>query len=138
MTQHPELNNLTAPEAYQLLQDNPAAKLIDIRTLMEYQFVGHPVDCIHIPWKEVPGWVENEQFVAEVKQALESSEAQEIPVILLCRSGTRSIPAGNKLIEAGFSHVSHVSDGFEGDLDDNGHRGNINGWRFHNLPWLQS
>ena len=141
MSQHPELRNLTPPQAYEILQQNPAALLIDIRTLMEYQFVGHPLDAIHIPWKEVPGWIENESFISEIQHLVDEArqkQAPEIPIILMCRSGTRTIPAGNKLIELGFTDVYHIDEGFEGDLDDEGHRGNINGWRFHKLPWKQT
>jgi hypothetical protein len=39
---------------------------------------------------------------------------------------------------AGFSNVINVLDGFEGQLDDNYHRGTSGGWRFHGLPWFQS
>lgn len=141
MSQHPELKILTPVEAHDILQKNTAALLIDIRTMMEYQFVGHPLDAIHIPWKEVPGWVENEQFISDIQQLVDDAKQNattDVPIILMCRSGTRTIPAGNKLLESGFTDVYHIEEGFEGDLDDDGHRGNINGWRFHNLPWKQT
>ena len=141
MTQHPDLINLTPQQAHDILQENSAALLIDIRTLMEYQFVGHPLEAVHIPWKEVPGWVENKSFTSDIQHLVDEASqtgASEVPVILMCRSGTRSIPAGNLLIESGFTNVYHIDEGFEGDLDDEGHRGNINGWRFHNLPWKQT
>ena len=38
----------------------------------------------------------------------------------------------------GFTQVSHVASGFEGDLDENDHRGNLNGWRHDGMPWSQS
>jgi rhodanese-related sulfurtransferase len=59
------------------------------------------------------------------------------PVILICRSGKRSIDAGSALLEAGFSQVYQVDEGFEGELDDHHQRGSVGGWRFHGLPWEQ-
>jgi rhodanese-related sulfurtransferase len=38
---------------------------------------------------------------------------------------------------AGFENIYNIEQGFEGDLDENDHRGSFNGWRFHNLPWRQ-
>ena len=142
MSQHPQLQNLTAPEAYALIQEQGSSLLIDIRTKMEFQFVGHPVGAIHIPWKEVPGWKHNPEFTPSIaallEKAADSSTDQQTPIILMCRSGSRTVDAGNALIDAGFENVYHITDGFEGDLDHNAHRGNINGWRFHGLPWQQS
>ena len=59
------------------------------------------------------------------------------PVVLLCRSGKRTIPAGEALEAAGFAEVVTVLHGFEGELDEHFRRGRINGWRFENLPWEQ-
>jgi rhodanese-related sulfurtransferase len=60
------------------------------------------------------------------------------PLLIICRSGRRSVDAGEALEAAGFSNVINVLDGFEGELDDNYHRGTLGGWRFHGLPWFQS
>jgi rhodanese-related sulfurtransferase len=59
------------------------------------------------------------------------------PVILICRSGKRSLEAGKALLEEGFTRVFHVSEGFEGELDENHQRSTLGGWRFHGLPWEQ-
>jgi rhodanese-related sulfurtransferase len=58
-------------------------------------------------------------------------------VVLLCRSGQRSVDAGNALEAAGFTDVVNVLHGFEGDLDAKFHRSSVNGWRFDGLPWEQ-
>ena len=55
----------------------------------------------------------------------------------ICRSGKRSKEAGEKLVEAGIHNVCHVTEGFEGELDENHHRSASGGWRFHGLPWEQ-
>ena len=59
------------------------------------------------------------------------------PIILICRSGKRSLEAGRKLIEAGFGEVFNVLEGFEGELDDDHHRSTLGGWRHAGLPWEQ-
>jgi rhodanese-related sulfurtransferase len=58
-------------------------------------------------------------------------------VFLLCRSGARSRAAAIALTEAGFRQAFNISDGFEGDADQDGHRCNRNGWKAENLPWRQ-
>lgn len=136
-----ELNKLTPEEAYEIIQSNSKAILVDIRSNMEYLFVGHPRGAIHIPWIDEPDWVVNPDFVKEIRQVLlggVSEKANEDPpVILICRSGKRTVDAGNLLIKSGIHYVAHVTEGFEGDLDENHHRSTIGGWRFRGLPWVQ-
>ena len=57
---------------------------------------------------------------------------------MLCRSGVRSLAAGKKLAEHGYTDVTNIAEGFEGDKDAHNHRGHVNGWRYHGLPWEQS
>ena len=59
------------------------------------------------------------------------------PIVLICRSGKRSMEAGRVLLEAGFKRVFSINEGFEGELDDHHHRSTVGGWRFHGLPWEQ-
>jgi rhodanese-related sulfurtransferase len=59
------------------------------------------------------------------------------PILLLCRSGQRSVDAGHALEAAGFNRVINVLHGFEGDLNAEFHRSSVNGWRFDQLPWEQ-
>jgi len=59
------------------------------------------------------------------------------PVVLICRSGHRSVDAGLALEKAGFTDVYNVLQGFEGPLDDKHHRGTLSGWRTEGLPWEQ-
>lgn len=129
------IENLDPKQCWALLQSNPRAVLIDVRTKIEHAFVGHPPDAIHIAWKEAPDWQENSHFVDDVKQVATDLTA---PVLLLCRSGQRSLAAAHALEAAGYLHLVNILQGFEGDLDENRHRGNLGGWRFHGLPWLQS
>ena len=138
----PELHDLSPAAAYALLQTNPYSILIDIRSSMEYLFVGHPVGSVHIAWIDEPDWAPNPHFAAEVEQLLTSKfkDCQphaDISVMLICRSGKRSRDAGNALLSAGFQDVMHVDEGFEGERDDDHHRSTLGGWRFHGLPWEQ-
>ena len=61
----------------------------------------------------------------------------DAPVLLICRSGKRSLEAGKALIDNGFADVYNIAEGFEGELDEAHHRSTTGGWRFHGLPWEQ-
>ena len=97
------VKTLSPKEAYQLLQEHPNALLVDVRSHMEFLFVGHPVGAIHIPWIDEPDWKVNPHFVTLVRQAMLGGAAGAAPVVLICRSGVRSLEAGKVLIEAGIS-----------------------------------
>ncbi len=137
--------SINPPDAWQLLKDNTKAVLIDIRSEMEYLFIGHPKGAIHIPWIDEPDWKINPRFAADVRKVMlggvvydpEDSQIDAIPVLLICRSGRRSLEAGKVLVKDGFTKVYNVIEGFEGQLDENHHRSTLAGWRFHGLPWEQ-
>ena len=95
--------------------------------------LGHPVGAILVPWNDGPNWEVNPNFVAHVKKAA----SVDRPIVLICRSGNRSLDAGRALEESGFTQVYNVLHGFEGELDENHHRGSKTGWRFEGLPWEQ-
>lgn len=129
------IENLDPKQAWDLLQTDPNAVLIDVRTAIEHGFVGHPPKAIHVAWKEFPGMQLNADFIAQVQQHVPNKSA---PVLLLCRSGQRSVDAAKALEAAGYQHLVNILEGFEGPLDANQHRGKLGGWRFHGLPWSQS
>lgn len=129
------IENLNPKQCWQLLQDDPSAIMVDVRTAIEHSFIGHPPGAVHIAWKEFPGMQLNTSFVDQVKAAAPDKEA---PVLLLCRSGQRSLAAAQALEAEGYQHLVNIVEGFEGPLDENKHRGNLGGWRYHGLPWEQS
>lgn len=136
------LHSLTPQQAWQMIQDDPRALLIDIRSTMEFLFVGHPVGAVHIPWIDEPDWTVNPHFVTRVRELLLGgvlcdTESGCVPIILICRSGKRSKEAGKALIEAGIKNVYHIDEGFEGELDEHHRRSSVGGWRFRGLPWEQ-
>ncbi len=123
-----------------MLSDNPEAALVDCRTEAEWRFVGVADlsglgrDVAYIEWNGSDG-KRNENFVADLVTA--GITPGERPVIFLCRSGNRSIGAAEAATEAGIGPSYNVLDGFEGHLDEHGHRGTT-GWRAIGLPWKQS
>ncbi|MEB4591884.1 rhodanese-like domain-containing protein [Candidatus Thiothrix sp. Deng01] len=138
----PDLHDLSPKQAYALLQETPCSILIDIRSSMEFLFVGHPVGASHIAWIDEPDWTENPEFVPETQRLLEArfkecDPRQDATVVLICRSGKRSREAATALLQAGFQNVMHIDEGFEGERDEHHHRGTLGGWRFHGLPWEQ-
>lgn len=129
--------------AWEILRENPGAVLIDVRSMMEFNYVGHPLDAVNIPWKEAPAWQVNPDFAGMVREMLLSrqeinTEIESLPLLLICRRGKRSYEAGEELARHGFRNVYNVADGFEGDRDGDNHRSTVSGWRFCNLPWEQS
>ncbi|MCU0935808.1 MAG: rhodanese-like domain-containing protein [Gammaproteobacteria bacterium] len=137
-----EVESLTPRQAWELVQKDARAVLVDIRSTMEYLFVGHPQGAVHVPWIDEPEWVVNPHFLTDIRKlmlggAVCDEEEGCAPVILICRSGKRSKEAGRALVKAGFRHVYHVDTGFEGDLDEHHHRSTRGGWRFEGLPWEQ-
>ena len=111
------------------------AILVDVRSEVEHKFVGRVPDSILIPWLDFPDWeIDEVQFVSAFQRFNIDKDAE---IVLICRSGYRSADAGKCLINNGFTNVAHVVSGFEGDLDENDQRGNLNGWRHDGMPWEQ-
>lgn len=129
----PYAGALTPKEAWEVWQSAPGAKLVDVRTRAEWDWVGRVPDAIEIEWMQYPGNVRNENFLAELKQQV----APEALVLFLCRSGARSDTTARIATEAGFATCYNVLEGFEGDKDANHHRNRIGGWRHAGLPWIQ-
>jgi rhodanese-related sulfurtransferase len=137
-----EVKTISPQEAWEIMQKEPRTVMIDVRSDMEFLFVGHPVGAIHIPWIDYPDWRLNPDFVTEVRKLVLGGVCYEkpnsgVPILLICRSGKRSLEAGNLLVKEGFCDVYNVAEGFEGELDEKHHRSTQGGWRFHGLPWEQ-
>lgn len=128
------MKHLTPKQAYDFLKTTPEAVFVDVRSDIEHMFVGHPEGSMLIPWIDGPDWEVNPDFVAQVKKAASVNR----PVVLICRSGKRSVDAGFALEQAGLTEIYNVLHGFEGDLDERHHRNSVNGWRHEGLPWVQT
>lgn len=129
----PYKGELTPQEAYDLLRLAPGAKIVDVRTRAEWDWVGRVEGSVEIEWNQYPGGVRNPNFVAELKRQVDP----EALVMFLCRSGARSVGAATLATEAGYGDCYNILEGFEGDKDAHGHRNTIGGWRKAGLPWIQ-
>ncbi|MFO1423264.1 MAG: rhodanese-like domain-containing protein [Candidatus Competibacteraceae bacterium] len=133
------LGNVGSIQTWQALQNQPEAVLVDIRTQAEWKYVGVPdlsglgKSLVQVEWQVFPSMERNPRFLRELQAR---GVAPGRLVYLICRSGIRSRDAAEYLAERGYT-VYNVADGFEGPLDDNGHRG-ASGWRAEGLPWTQS
>jgi rhodanese-related sulfurtransferase len=121
-------------EAFELMQKAPGAKLVDVRTQAEWDYVGRIPDSVLIQWQTYPGSRPNPNFLNE----LQAQTDKEVIVMFLCRSGARSHAAAAAAAQVGYSQSYNVLEGFEGDKDASGHRNAVGGWRVAGLPWVQS
>lgn len=132
--------DVTPSQAWKLLSENPDAVLVDCRTAAEWRFVGVADlssldrDVVYVEWNRSDG-TRNERFVDDLLAS--GITPGSSPVVFLCRSGNRSIPAAQAATAAGIAPSYNVLEGFEGNLDEHGHRGTT-GWRAIGLPWRQS
>ena len=129
----PYVGALTPTEAYALLQQAPGAKLVDVRTRAEWDYVGRVPGAVQIEWQSYPTGQLNPDFLTELRAQVDP----EAPVMFLCRSGVRSNAAAAVASDAGYTQAFNVLEGFEGDKDQNGHRNSVGGWRVAGLPWIQ-
>ncbi|MBB5020074.1 rhodanese-related sulfurtransferase [Chitinivorax tropicus] len=125
---------LTPDEAYELLQTVPGAKLVDVRSSAEWNFVGTVPGAVNIEWKRFPGMIDNPDFLSQLKQQVSA----ESLIMFLCRTGGRSDQAARLAAANGFTDCFNVLEGFEGDKDGEQHRGTVSGWKARKLPWIQS
>ena len=130
------IKSLTATETFEELKKTKGSKILDVRTNAELCFVGrvtYPL-CVFVTWKEFPSGTVNMDFTQQVEQA---GLTKNCHIFVLCRSGVRSLEAAETLKKAGYKNLTNISDGFEGDLNAQGRRGSINGWKASGLPWQQ-
>lgn len=130
----PYAGALTPAEAYELWRNAPDAKLVDVRTRAEWDYVGRIPGAVQIELLTYPGNRPNAEFMAE----LEDHAEKTAPVMFICRSGGRSHNAALLAQQAGYTAAFNVLEGFEGDRDARGHRNAVGGWRVAGLPWTQS
>lgn len=131
--QLPYAGAVTPAEAHELSKLAPGARIVDVRTAAEWQWVGEVPDAIEIEWNMSNGQ-RNPDFLVQLKHQVDP----EALVMFLCRSGGRSHAAAAVAAEAGYSNAHNILEGFEGDVDANGHRNTVGGWRKAGLPWSQT
>lgn len=124
--------DISPQQAYAWWQAQEAV-LVDVRTDAERAWVGFVPGAIAIAWKQWPGMLPNPDFDTSLLRATPPQKK----VLMLCRSGVRSIAAAQRATTLGLE-AYNILQGFEGDIDAQGHRGQLGGWRLHGLPWQQS
>ena len=123
--------DIPAPLAWQWVQSGEAV-LVDVRTDAEREWVGFVPGAVALAWKQWPGMQMNAGFDEGLKAAVPAGKK----VVLLCRSGVRSVAAARRAAELGLE-AYNILDGFEGDADAQAQRGRLGGWRLQGLPWMQ-
>ncbi|WP_108662550.1 rhodanese-like domain-containing protein [Acuticoccus kandeliae] len=133
--------DISPEEAYETLTSDPNARLVDVRTRAEWNYVGLPdladadVEPILIEWQTFPTMQVQTNFGDALEQACPNRSA---PLYFLCRSGVRSLAAARLAKSLGYTNSFNIKDGFEGPPDEMGHRGLRAGWKASGLPWRQS
>jgi rhodanese-related sulfurtransferase len=123
-------------EAFELLRLDPRARLVDVRTQAELDWIGRPVvadgQYEHVEWTRYPGGIPNKEFLQQLSQVA----TPDTPILFLCRSAVRTKLAAIAATQAGFTKAVDLLEGFEGDKDGQGHRKTVSGWCFRGLPWI--
>ena len=143
----PRVGEVLPTDAWDILQTRPGSVLVDVRTRAEWGFVGVPDlsglgrNPLFVEWAAFPDMSRNPAFEAQVTEPA----GDQLPetFLFICRSGARSMKAAEAVAahlagEGWSGECLNVAEGFEGDLDRDGHRGTINGWKARGLAWRQS
>lgn len=129
---------ITSNEAWSLLKDDPETVLLDVRSMVEWAYVGIPdlasinKDVVTIEWSKMTGQP-NAAFSKQLEQAIPKDKK----LLVICRAGVRSHAACQAAEQLGYTNIYNIEDGFDGALDENGHRKSISGWCASGLPWSQ-
>ena len=124
--------DISPEQAYEWMQSGQAL-MVDVRSEAELAWVGFVPNAVSVPWKQWPGMVANPSFDEEIQAAAANGKK----LLMLCRSGVRSIAAAKRATELGLE-AYNILEGFEGDANTEGHRGTLGGWRKRGLPWRQN
>jgi rhodanese-related sulfurtransferase len=130
----PYAGAVTPAEAFAILQADSQARVVDVRTRAEWEWVGRPPEAVFIEWNAWPGGARNPAFEQELLARVPDKAA---PVLFLCRSGGRSHHAAIVAQQLGYAQAFNILEGFEGYKDAHGHRGTVGGWKVAGLPWVQ-
>ena len=130
----PYAGALLPTEAHQLLQQQNSAKLVDVRTKAEWEWVGRTPQAVLVEWNTWPSGQANPAFLEQLSTQVPGLDT---PVLFMCRSGGRSNSAAAAAARAGYTRAYNVLQGFEGDKNEKGQRNSVGGWRAAGLPWSQ-
>lgn len=138
--------DVTPQKAYEMLKDSNTY-IIDVRTNGEFLFVGYPAEnrlgegshlngkVANISWMyhQGPKFKVNPKFVNDVKFVFKGKKDNHL--IMMCRSGSRSVAAAKALEAAGYENIYNMTGGFEGGKDASGYRTKPGSWKNDGLPY---
>ena len=128
-----DIPGVDAKKAHEMAQ-GPAAFIVDVRSVAEYVWVGHPDIAHNVPfafWDDLKrSLVPNPVFADDLKARFKPDDT----LLFLCRAGGRSRRAAEAARAAGFLKVFNIQDGFEGRPDEQGHW-TVGGWKNSGLPY---
>ena len=133
--------DVSPAEAWEALQADKTAQLIDVRSAPEWAFAGLPnLDSIGkqaatLSWKFYPNFDLNPDFITKLEA---QHPNKSVPLYFLCKTGGRSADAAIAATQAGYTAAYNVAGGFEGDMNNNRQRGQVSGWKASTLPWQQA
>jgi len=126
-----EVFNIPSEKVKNFLETNPNSIILDVRTEEEWNGVGKP-DAESLNSKTFfislllgPDRQKNENFI---KDFLQKKISKKDNILVICRSGVRSMAAAKLLQQEGFKNLVNISDGFEGNPATG------EGWKKSNLP----
>jgi rhodanese-related sulfurtransferase len=136
--------DVSVKECWENLIAHTDASLVDVRTMEEWSLVGVPhmgeigKSPLFVSWQKFPYMEVDVGFVETVKRGLnDRGSGKDSQIYMICRSGVRSMSAASALCAEGYINVFNVLEGFEGDVNAEGHRSSLGGWKYHGLPWRQ-
>ena len=130
--------NISSQHAWDMLKQDPDAVLLDVRSMVEWAYVGVPdlsslhKDVVTIEWSKMTG-----QPNAAFSKQLEDAVPKDKKLLVICRAGIRSHAACQAAAQLGYAEIYNIEDGFDGQLDDNRQRKSVSGWCASGLPWIQ-
>ena len=141
------IRQVSPVEVWRDLETSRDAVLVDVRTKPEWQFVGVPdlsalgKNVVTLEWNRYPDMSIDQGFAEELFRIV--GEDGPDRMYFICRSGQRSMAAAQCVASAARKagrvvECINVSEGFEGDRNQNSRRGTVNGWKYRGLDWVQS
>ena len=126
-----EVFNIPSEKVKDFLNNNSNSVVLDVRTEEEWNSVGKPdAEALNSKTFFISLLLgldrqKNENFV---KEFLEKKVPKKDNVLVICRSGVRSMAAAKLLQQQGYKNLINISDGFEGNPATG------EGWKKSKLP----
>jgi rhodanese-related sulfurtransferase len=140
MADSSDIPDIAPQAAWALLESDPKAVLVDVRTEPEWGYVGLPdlgalgKQVVRLSWQVYPKMEVDAGFAERLVAA---GITPDHSLLFLCRSGVRSLAAARLMAERGYPRCYNIANGFEGPADGTRHRGTVAGWKHDGLPWVQ-